>query len=67
VGESRTRLVVSMLGLVALVTALISVNGAVAALLLVIVVTAVRLERPPSQLLMPLAFSANAGSLLALT
>jgi di/tricarboxylate transporter len=67
VGESRTRLVVSMLGLVALVTALISINGAVAALLPVIVVTAVRLKRPPSQLLMPLAFGAHAGSLLALT
>jgi di/tricarboxylate transporter len=46
---------------------LISVNGAVAALLPVIVVTAVRLGRAPSQLLMPLAFGAHAGSLLALT
>jgi di/tricarboxylate transporter len=67
VGESRLRLVVSMLLLVAAVTALISVNGAVAALLPVMVVTAVRLRRAPSQLLMPLAFGAHAGSLLALT
>jgi di/tricarboxylate transporter len=67
VGESRVRLVVSMLLLVAVVTALISVNGAVAALLPVMVVTAVRLRRPPSQLLMPLAFGAHAGSLLTLT
>ena len=67
VGRSRSRLIVSMLLLVAFVTALISVNGAVAALLPVMVVTAVRLGRPPSQLLMPLAFGAHAGSLLALT
>src|SRR4051794_39453516 len=67
VGESRTRLIVLMLALVALLTALISVNGAVAALVPVTVVLAVRLKRPPSQLLMPLAFGAHAGSLLALT
>ena len=53
--------------LVALLTALISVNGAVAALLPVVVVIAVRLKRAPSQLLMPLVFAAHAGSLLALT
>jgi di/tricarboxylate transporter len=67
VGDSRTRLMVAMLLLVALLTALISVNGAVAALLPVMVVTAVRLRRPASQLLLPLAFGAHAGSLLALT
>ncbi len=65
--ESRTRLLVLTGLLVALLTALISVNGAVAALLPVVVVMAVRLKRPPSQLLMPLVFSAHAGSLLALT
>ena len=53
--------------LVAVLTALISVNGAVAALLPVVVVMAVRLEHAPSQLLMPLVFAAHAGSLLALT
>jgi di/tricarboxylate transporter len=67
VGESRTRLIVLTLLLVAGVTALISVNGAVAALVPVVAVTAARLGRPPSQLLMPLAFGAHAGSLLALT
>jgi di/tricarboxylate transporter len=65
--ESRTRLLVLIALLVALLTALISVNGAVAALLPVVVVMAVRLRRAPSQLLMPLVFSAHAGSLLALT
>ena len=65
--ESRTRLLIFTMLLVAMLTALISVNGAVAALLPVVVVMAVRLKRPPSQLLMPLVFSAHAGSMLALT
>ncbi|MGG5819919.1 SLC13 family permease [Falsiroseomonas sp. HW251] len=65
--DSRTRLLVLNGLLVAGLTALISVNGAVAALLPVVVVMAVRLRRNPSQLLMPLVFSAHAGSLLALT
>ena len=67
VGESRTRLLVLMMLLVALLTALISVNGAVAALLPVVVVMAVRLRRSASQLLIPLVFGAHAGSMLALT
>jgi len=67
IGESRIRLFVLMILLVAGLTALISVNGAVAALLPVIVVLAVRLGRSPSQLLIPLVFGAHAGSMLALT
>ena len=67
VGASRTRLIVLTMLLVAALTALISVNGAVAALVPVTVVLATRLRRPPSQLLMPLAFGAHAGSLLTLT
>ena len=67
VGESRTRLLVLMLFLVAALTALISVNGAVAALLPVAVVMAMRLRRSPSQLLLPLAFAAHAGSVLTLS
>ena len=66
-GESRTRLIVLTMLLVSLLTALISVNGAVAALLPVVVVMAVRLGRSTSQLLLPLAFAAHAGSLLVLT
>jgi di/tricarboxylate transporter len=66
-GDSRTRLLVLMMLFVAVLSALISVNGAVAALLPVVVVMAVRLGRPPSQLLMPLVFGAHAGSMLALT
>lgn len=66
-GQSRPKLLVLTMLLVALLTALISVNGAVAALLPVVVVMAVRLGRSPSQLLLPLAFAAHAGSLLVLT
>ena len=51
----------------AVLTAIISVNGAVAALLPVVVVLAVQLRRPASKLLLPLAFAAHAGSMLALT
>ena len=66
-GASRTRLIVLMMLLVAALTALINVNGAVAALVPVVVVMAVRLGRSPSELLIPLAFGAHAGSRLALT
>jgi di/tricarboxylate transporter len=66
-GESRMRLLLLMMVSVAVLSALISVNGAVAALLPVIVVIAVRLGRPPSQMLMPMVFGAHAGSMLALT
>lgn len=66
-GRSRWRLITLMMLFVGVLSALISVNGAVAALLPVVVVTAVRVKRPPSRLLMPLVFGAHAGSLLALT
>jgi di/tricarboxylate transporter len=66
-GESRSRVLVLMMLLCAGLTALITVNGSVAALVPVIVVMAVRLGREPSQLLMPLAFAGHAGSLLVLT
>src|SRR5262245_39953621 len=66
-GESRTRLRVRTCLLAAGLTALTSVNGAVAALLPVVVVLAMRLRRSPSQLLLPLAFAAHAGSLLTLS
>ena len=66
-GDSRPRLIVLMMLMVGVLSALISVNGAVAALLPVIVVMAVRLGRSPSQMLMPLVFGAHAGSMLALT
>lgn len=66
-GQSRVRLLVAMMGLVAALTALIGPTGAVAALMSVVVVLAVRLGREPAKLLMPLAFGAHAGSMLLLT
>ncbi len=66
-GGDRRRLLVATMLLAALLTAIISVNGAVAALLPMVVVLALRQRLPTSQLLMPLAFAAHAGSMLALT
>ena len=66
-GGDQRKLLVLIMAVVAVVTALISVNGAVAALLPLVVVTAVRLHLSPSRLLIPLAFGAHAGSLLVLT
>lgn len=66
-GESRTRLLVTVMIMVALLTALISPNGSVAALSPVAVMMALRAKRSPSELLMPAAFAAHAGSLLMLT
>lgn len=66
-GVSPTRIVLLLMLLVAGLTALISVNGAVAALLPVAVIMASRLRMVPSRLLLPLAFAAHAGSLLVLT
>jgi di/tricarboxylate transporter len=65
-GESRSRLLILTMLMVAGLTALISVNGAVAALLPVVILKAVR-RGPPSQLLMPMVFAAHAGSLLTMT
>lgn len=64
--DTRRSLIVVMV-VVALLSALISVNGAVAALLPMTVIVAVRSGVAPSRLLMPLAFGASAGSMLTLT
>lgn len=66
-GGSRVRLIVFTMLIGALLSALITPNGSVAALFPMCVVLAVRLGMSPAQLLMPLAFSAHAGSLLVLT
>ncbi|QIG38656.1 SLC13/DASS family transporter [Microbacterium sp. 4R-513] len=66
-GTGRRRLILVIGLLVAVVSALISVNGAVAALLPLVVVVAARAGIAPSQLLLPLAFAASAGSMLLLT
>lgn len=66
-GPGRVRLTVVMGAMAAGLTAFISINGAVAALLPVVVVVAVRAGIVPSKMLIPLAFAASAGSLLTLT
>lgn len=64
-GEA-SRLVALVLLLSAVLAAVITPNGAVAALVPMMVVVAARVGRSPSKLLMPLAFAAHAGSLLVL-
>lgn len=66
-GQGRARLLVVIMVTVAVLTALISPNGAVAAMTPVVVVIALRSGRSPSEMLLPTAFAAHAGSLLLLT
>ncbi len=66
-GRGRLRLTVVIGAMAAVLAAFISINGAVAALLPVAVVVAVRAGIVPSKMLIPLAFAASAGSLLTLT
>lgn len=66
-GDRRRKLLALIMLLSAALTALINLNGSVAALLPMVVVIAIRLGIPPSQVLMPLAFAGSAGSLLLLT
>lgn len=66
-GTSRTKIVTYVMVACALLTALVTPNASVAALVPVVVIIAVRVGQDTSQLLMPLAFAAHAGALLALT
>ena len=66
-GRDRTRIIVAMGVLCGLLTALITPNASVAALVPVTVIVAMRVGQRTSQLLIPLAFFAHAGALLALT
>jgi di/tricarboxylate transporter len=65
-GESRTRLMLLIILVTALFTATISVNGTVAALLPVLVVVAIRLGIPTSQLLLPCCFASHGSTMLTL-
>ncbi|WP_327640411.1 SLC13 family permease [Kribbella sp. NBC_00482] len=66
-GTTRTRLLIAVTALCAVLSALITLNGAVAALLPLVVMLAIRIGQPPSRMLMPLTFAGSAGSLLMLT
>lgn len=65
-GSSRRLLVLTML-MCAGLTAVIGINGAVAALVPVAVMVALRQRYPTSRLMMPLAFAGSAGGVLLLT
>ena len=65
-GGNRARLAMFVMLTAAGLSALVTINGAVAALLPAVVVMAIRYQAP-SRLLLPLAFAAHAGSLLTLT
>ena len=66
-GSGRAKVLVLVMVVCALVTALITPNASVAALIPAVVIIAVKTREASSQLLMPLAFGAHAGALLALT
>ncbi len=66
-GASQRRLLFLLMFLAAMMTAVIGLNGTVAAMLPMAVVVAMRRKLLPSRLLMPLAFAGAAGQLLLLT
>ena len=66
-GTGRTRLLVGVMSMAAVMAAFVTPNGAAAALLPVVVLASRRSEQRPSQMLMPLAFAASAGALLVLS
>jgi di/tricarboxylate transporter len=65
-GDGSGRLVTLLLLLSACLSAILTPNGAVAALIPMTVLVSLRLGRAPSKLLMPMAFAAHAGALLVL-
>jgi di/tricarboxylate transporter len=66
-GSSLPRMLVLTMLVSALLTVVLTPNGAVAALVPAVAVLAVRTHRSPSRILMPLAFASMAGSMLTLT
>lgn len=66
-GSGQARLLIIIMVAAGCLSALISGSGAVAALMPVAVMAAIRLRQSPAQLLMPLAFASHAGSNLLLT
>ena len=66
-GTGTDRLLSTMMVVCALLTALITPNASVASLIPAAVLVSLRSREAPSRLLIPLAFAAHAGALLALT
>jgi len=67
IGDRPKVALVAVMAMAAVMTALITLNGAAAALIPVVVVIAMRLGLAPGQMLLPMAFAGSAGSLLVLT
>lgn len=65
-GTSSMRRIILIMIVAGVFTALIGMNGAVAAMLPVIVVVAIRTQEPPSRLMIPLAFACLTASKLTL-
>lgn len=66
-GDGGSRIAVMLMATCALLTALITPNASVAALIPAAALIALRTRQPASHLMMPLAFAAHGGALLALT
>lgn len=66
-GSGRTRVLLGVMGLAAVLAALVTPNGAAAAGVPVMVLVARRAGLAPSQLALPLAYAASAGALLTLS
>ena len=66
-GDRPKVALLAVMGLASVMSALITLNGAAAALIPMVVVIAMRLKVSPGRMLMPMAFAGSAGSLLILT
>ena len=67
VGDRPRSVLIAVMALTALVSALITLNGAAAALLPMVVVIAAKIKVPATRMLMPMVFAGSSGSLLVLT
>ena len=66
-GRSYSRLLVLTMLLAAIMSAFVTPNGAVATLVPIVVVLAMRVGRSPSEMLLPLSYASFGGALLVLT
>ena len=67
IGDRPRVALVAVMAMAAVMSALITINGAVAALIPMVIVIAMRLGLSPGRMLLPMAFAGSAGSLLVLT
>ena len=67
IGDRPRVAVIAVMAMAAVMTSLITLNGAAAALIPMVVVIAMRLGITPGRMLLPMAFAGSAGSLLILT